>query len=248
MRDSVKGANVIEVFSSIQGEGKYVGYRQLFVRFEGCNLKCDYCDTEHEAGSHERCRIESVIGSQNFSFYDNPVDCDFLADEINSMLLALPHHAASITGGEPLMESDYLFKLLPNINAPILLETNGTMPRELKMLLPMVDIISMDIKLPSEVNRELWDLHRDFLRIASEKDLYVKIVVADETKDDELRKAFELIASIDNNIPLILQPVTPKGMSNKPSAKKIMGAQKIALSALRDVRIIPQTHVMMNLL
>ena len=146
------------------------------------------------------------------------------------------------------MESDYLFKLLPNINAPILLETNGTMPRELKMLLPMVDIISMDIKLPSEVNRELWDLHRDFLRIASEKDLYVKIVVADETKDDELRRAFELIASIDNNIPLILQPVTPKGMSNKPSAKKIMGAQKIALSALRDVRIIPQTHVMMNLL
>ncbi|HNS26376.1 MAG TPA: 7-carboxy-7-deazaguanine synthase QueE, partial [Methanobacteriaceae archaeon] len=31
-----------EVFSSIQGEGKLVGRRQVFIRFSGCNLDCNY--------------------------------------------------------------------------------------------------------------------------------------------------------------------------------------------------------------
>lgn len=38
-------AYVSEVFSSIQGEGKLLGRRQIFVRFSGCNLNCNYCDT-----------------------------------------------------------------------------------------------------------------------------------------------------------------------------------------------------------
>lgn len=39
-------AGVSEIFSSIQGEGKYVGCRQLFIRLIGCNMDCPYCDTD----------------------------------------------------------------------------------------------------------------------------------------------------------------------------------------------------------
>ena len=37
-------SRLLEVFSSLQGEGTHLGERQIFVRFGGCNLCCDYCD------------------------------------------------------------------------------------------------------------------------------------------------------------------------------------------------------------
>ena len=39
-----------EIFTSIQGEGTYVGEKQTFVRFCKCNLACKYCDTDFSAG------------------------------------------------------------------------------------------------------------------------------------------------------------------------------------------------------
>jgi len=39
-------ANLSEIFSSIQGEGPYIGCKQIFIRFSDCNLDCDYCDTD----------------------------------------------------------------------------------------------------------------------------------------------------------------------------------------------------------
>ena len=39
-----------EIFYSLQGEGFHVGTPAVFVRFSGCNLKCEFCDTRHEEG------------------------------------------------------------------------------------------------------------------------------------------------------------------------------------------------------
>jgi len=61
---TVNKANILEIFSSIQGEGIYIGYRQLFIRFSGCNLGCKYCDTDFSES--EICKIEICPGSGNF--------------------------------------------------------------------------------------------------------------------------------------------------------------------------------------
>ena len=53
-------ANIKEIFLSIQGEGPYIGYRQVFIRFCGCNLDCQYCDTDFLVSD---CKLEKVAGS-----------------------------------------------------------------------------------------------------------------------------------------------------------------------------------------
>ena len=66
-------APVREMFVSVQGEGPYVGYRQLFVRFPKCNLNCIYCDTPKEWENDKKCHVEKAPGSGEFEEIDNPL-------------------------------------------------------------------------------------------------------------------------------------------------------------------------------
>ena len=50
-----------ELFASIQGEGPFIGYKQVFIRLCGCNLKCKYCDTDFELKNAKDYSIEELI-------------------------------------------------------------------------------------------------------------------------------------------------------------------------------------------
>lgn len=246
-------ANVVEVFSSIQGEGVYVGYRQIFVRFFSCNLECVYCDTPRSLKDVRSCKVERTPGKGDFYKLPNPVDVNTLNDIVSSFeTVSGLHHSISLTGGEPLLQGKFLRKWLPQLNRDfkIYLETNGTLYEELGEIIDYVDVISMDIKLPAAASIEpQWERHRKFLGIARQKELFIKLVVTADTSDDEFMKAVDMLAVEDGSIPLIIQPVTPyAGVGDKVKAGRLLDLHAMASRCLNNVRVIPQTHKMMELL
>lgn len=238
-------ANIVEIFSSIQGEGLYVGTRQVFVRLAGCNLSCAYCDTPDSRQLSKHALVERTSGKRDFAQISNPVPINYLAELINS-LLTVRHHSISFTGGEPLCQPQVIAELAPVLGAPIYLETNGTLFEQLATVLPYIDIISMDIKLPSITGKQYWQEHSKFLRLAAAKNVFVKIVITGQSNEEELRQAFDLVASIGDSIPVILQPVTPLNGCEATLPDNMLTYQAQALTLLRNVRVIPQTHKFMG--
>jgi len=238
-------ADIIEIFSSIQGEGIYVGARQIFLRLAGCNLSCRYCDTPVDGTPY--CSVETVPGSGVFRQFGNPLTPGDTMDIIRQ-LVPRKHHSISLTGGEPLMSAFYLKELLPLVRTtglPVYLETNGTLPDKLQEVIALVDIVSMDIKLPTAtLCGDFGDRHREFLGVANQKAVFVKVVVTGRTTDNEIRQAAALIKDINPAIPLVLQPVTPVAGNTvvAPDAKRVLDIQNLALDYLQHVRVIPQTH------
>lgn len=226
-------AKVMEIFRSVQGEGKYAGVPQVFIRFAGCNLNCVWCDSTH-------ARDMNAPGARAYS-------PDELWHAIADMWLGC--HSVVLTGGEPLLQTDFLKDFLPILRVhrmPVFLETNGTLAGELKKIVEDVDIISMDVKLPSSTGLEpFWDKHVEFLRTAWGKDLYIKMVISNATGMDDMVKAVEMISKGDPSMPLFLQPNHFE--IGKGVMAKCMEFQNYCLNYLTDVRIVPQMHKFMKI-
>ena len=243
-------AQFIEVFSSIQGEGLLVGCRQIFVRMALCNLACGYCDTPY--APQPDCRIEDAPASGIFRNFPNPVALETLYNILHTWNHLLPglHHSISLTGGEPLVQADVLLEWLPALRKilPVSLETNGTLPAALEPLLPAIDWISMDIKLPSQSGCPApWQEHCNFLALAREKECQVKVVVGEETEKREVEAAARMVEDVAAEVPLILQPVTREGVI-AISARALIDLHTAAARFHPATRVIPQTHRFIGLL
>lgn len=236
---------LMEIFSSIQGEGELVGYRQIFIRFPGCNLNCAYCDTPVTVPKF--CRVESSPGTEKFNELPQPVTLSTVIDTVKKWCSSLPggHHSISITGGEPLMHSELLELWLPQLRKilPIYLETNGSLPDALPPLMDNLDFICMDIKLPGTAAiLPIWGEHRRFMEVASKSKLSVKVVVSELTSEDEFLTACRLVADVAANTPFVIQPMT--GFEEKPvvSVEKLFRLHAIASEHISRVRVLPQMH------
>ncbi|MEW6355394.1 MAG: 7-carboxy-7-deazaguanine synthase QueE [Planctomycetota bacterium] len=246
-------ANIAEVFSSIQGEGMLVGERQVFVRFSGCNLRCSYCDSKWNWERHEDCRIERIPGSSSFVFVRNPLDACRLVSIVSDLRgRENLHHSICFTGGEPLLQADFLAEFVPmtvRLFPMTYLETNGTLPDELSKVIDRIDIVSMDIKIHSTCGAEPdIEAHRKFLLAAARKHVFVKAAVNAKTTAHEITEVASLMASVDRGIPLVIQPAAVEDKSEQVTPVTLMRLQATAKEALDTVRIIPQTHKILGAL
>ena len=243
-------AQLLEVFSSIQGEGGLIGCRQIFIRMAGCNLDCAYCDTDFSPQDY--CRIEDAPGSGQFRNVFNPVPLEVLAGIVAQWVERSPgmHHSISLTGGEPLLQGEVLKDWLPVLRdiLPVHLETNGTCPQSLEALLPFIEWISMDVKLASVTGVETpWQVHRSFLEMATKTHVWIKAVVSEETPEREMLDLGRLVHQVAPDATICLQPVTRKckvDMSND----HLLALQTSLSRVHKNIRVIPQTHVFLGLL
>ena len=243
-----KTAYISEIFSSIQGEGLYIGERQLFIRFCGCNLNCDFCDTDFQKKEFVKIFDEK----ENIIKTSNPVSSKDL-QKITQNFLKNSHHSISLTGGEPLLYSDFLINFLPkikeNFSSLIYLETNGSLPQELKKVIDFVDIIAMDIKLKSitgEKNR--FKENEEFIKIALEKnkEIFIKIILNKNYDKNELKTAIDIIKKY--GLYLIIQPANYKDKTKEFSKQELVETINNIINIYPKTRLIPQVHAYLNLL
>jgi organic radical activating enzyme len=255
-------ARLIEVFSAIQGEGLNVGMRQIFIRFALCDLRCYFCDSAHTWNAPKTCRVERSPGRRDFEIYPNPVSLDNLIAWVQRQNIPSLHDSISLTGGEPLLHARFLAEFLPNIRKittlPVYLETSGHRPEQLVTILPYLDSVGMDFKLPSVSGETHWQEHATFLQLCYESrvEVFVKIVVSDKTDPADLERSGSLVAKISPEIPIFLQPVTPLTPSEQfaittdsvlaPSPEQVLMWQSLMKRFVKQVRVVPQTHKMLN--
>lgn len=207
-----------EIFTSVQGEGPYVGKNQLFIRFCNCNLNCKYCDTNFKGGKE----------------FSPETLWEYVKNKIDTV------HSISLTGGEPLLFTDFLKQFLPLVNIPVYLETNGTLPDKLSEIIDLTDIISADIKLPSSTGMpEFWEQHDKFLEIGKQKEIFAKIVFTENITDDEISNCIKIAQK--HNTELILQPKTKDNKCSVPAEKSLEIFEKF-LKKYKNIRLIPQVH------
>lgn len=215
-------AKIAEIFESVQGEGLYLGEKQIFVRFFNCNLSCTYCDTKPD----------------RFIEYEP----DEFLEEIK--LYRDKYHSLSFTGGEPLLYKDFLKEVLKHTSGfgyKHYLETNGTLFFELEEIIDSIDIVAMDLKLPSSSGMgNLWNMHRKFLKIAVRKEVFLKAIVCLSTREEDLLEAVNLIKEVSPSSILVLQPNSyenPEVLNEKLSRfREIAGQNKVTAC------VIPQIH------
>ena len=220
--------SLIEIFDSIQGEGKYVGARQIFVRLAGCPLGCDYCDTDYA--------VKSTFKTDG-TVYKNPVDAEQLFDILFKHFLFTDYHSISLTGGEPLLYPAFLREFAEISPAKLFLETSGHDPAGILEIAPYFDYLSINLK----TNIEPFLRHADELLSAvaflPPEKIYFKMTLRDDAKADEAVKITACLFKKYNINEVWLQPV-----DNLYNHEKTAVWQRVFRQHGTDARFVPQIH------
>jgi 7-carboxy-7-deazaguanine synthase len=180
--------SVSELFYSIQGESTWAGFPCVFIRLNGCNLRCRYCDASY---TWEEPGTEKTIS------------------DILEWVRDYPRVLTEITGGEPLLQ-DNIYPLTEQLIArghKVLIETNGTISLE---HVPLTASIIMDIKCPeSGMDNKVHEPNIEMLarRKAQHSRDEIKFVLS-SVQDFHWARNYVKKYTLNEIVPVLFSPVT----------------------------------------
>jgi organic radical activating enzyme len=254
-------APLIEIFHSVQGEGRFVGVPMAFLRVATCPLRCLYCDTPNSYTAPATFPVRLSVRTQNEG---NPVAADRAAELVRQVVVASEPGAkqsrVSVTGGEPLVFPEFvreLGRIVRGKGMRLHLETAAIDPDALAKCVDQVDHLSADYKLPETLGApakaelalapgaHYGALHRRCCELAIQRgaSVDVKIVLTDKVLDPSFEQALAELAPVRDKILLVLQPATPCGAAPR-SVQPSDLARFLALAQRGgfEVRVLPQVH------
>jgi 7-carboxy-7-deazaguanine synthase len=139
--------NVNEIFESVQGEGRFAGHPAIFIRLQGCNNDCPFCDTKYaqlteksfcpdwktDIGDFMRCKLPGQWGSFE------PIAVAKYVETLINIKNGNPQlqiNDVIITGGEPFLQDSALHELTGYLmfnKRQIFVETSGSIPVSTKI-------------------------------------------------------------------------------------------------------------------
>ena len=230
-------ARVSEIFTSIEGEGIFVGKKTLFIRLSGCHLKCRWCDTK----------------------YALPLDSgtDYQIDEIKDLIIKELRpftYKVNFTGGEPLLQTEAVIELADFIKKQTNLKTyieSSCFDSELfSKVLPYIDICKIEFKTDdSNVvedqeydNLLLNEIKCLELAVESNKATYIKIVVTNSTNLESFKNLVYNISKKIKPSDILGFIIQPSFGIDQPTVNKLLDTYDIVQPMFPEVRIIPQLH------
>jgi 7-carboxy-7-deazaguanine synthase len=172
--------DVTEIYKSIQGESTYAGLPCIFVRLTGCNLRCNWCDSEYTFTGGHRMALQEVL------------------DRVEQLSPA--GGLVEITGGEPMLQQREVVPLMEsllNSGFSVLLETSGERPLE---SVPKAVVKIVDVKCPNSGASDSFRLQN--LDTLDSKD-EVKFVISNRA-DYEFAREFVAEYVLDRRVNAVL--------------------------------------------
>ena len=201
---------IIELYPCLQGEGVYSGTPSILLRFTGCNLRCTFkdshCDTPYASFTPEKGKytLKNII-----EYIDK-------FPQIEHIIL---------TGGEPTLYKDILFRLILRLRARrkfVTLETSGSV--QLDWHNNIIDFLSLSPKLANstpqndskgqhEINRKNYTAMGTLISCAKQKQ--VKFVVSKKEDLIEIKEILEILRVVDKSEVFLMPEGITKSQLNK---------------------------------
>lgn len=224
---------VNEAFKTLQGEGRFTGTPAVFVRLQGCDVGCSFCDTGYALKAAPSLQVpdndELVFAKNDASPRHGAWDIDLLAGRVAELAGCVTH--VVVTGGEPFAQDLGPFLgLLKERGLFVQVETSGTMPmpKDERLMPSWVTLSPKRARLPLAEN---W---------ARANEVKVPIETGDDARFFEalLLEIYKDALAAGTAPEIRLQPV-----SQKPEATRLC----VELCLKRNWRLSLQTHKYLDL-